>query len=359
VEFFAVGGATLILLPLLWLLRATLGLDDAALGVSFLAFYGAYLINDPHFAVTYLLFYRQLRQRALGGAFSLVQRCRYWVAGLVVPVGLAVWCISALSARSGFQLGLLIQLMYFLVSWHYVKQGFGALLMLSAKRGHRFAPRERSFLLLHCLAAWLYARATPYDPGTPYLEQGVFFRSLAHPVWLEGVFGSLFALSAAGVTWALWSFRRRTGRFPPHGPFCAYLVSLWLWVVFDAVDPLLVYVIPALHSIQYLYFVRLQRLNQARADEGPPTFGRPARLQLGLLVATSVGLGWLLFHGVPEALDELLVRGGGEAEGPLGPTPYLAALFTFVNIHHYFMDSVIWRREYPETRALLGVPTGT
>jgi hypothetical protein len=37
----------------------------------------------------------------------------------------------------------------------------------------------------------------------------------------------------------------------------------------------------------------------------------------------------------------------------IGPTPYLAAVTALVNIHHYFMDSVIWRREHPETRHLL------
>jgi hypothetical protein len=38
---------------------------------------------------------------------------------------------------------------------------------------------------------------------------------------------------------------------------------------------------------------------------------------------------------------------------PLGTTPYLAAIGTFVNLHHYFMDWVIWRRENPEIRHLL------
>ena len=31
---------------------------------------------------------------------------------------------------------------------------------------------------------------------------------------------------------------------------------------------------------------------------------------------------------------------------------YFAAIFLFVNIHHYFMDHVVWRRENPDTRYL-------
>ena len=36
----------------------------------------------------------------------------------------------------------------------------------------------------------------------------------------------------------------------------------------------------------------------------------------------------------------------------LGETPYFAAIFVIVSIHHYFMDNVIWRRENPDTRYL-------
>jgi hypothetical protein len=36
----------------------------------------------------------------------------------------------------------------------------------------------------------------------------------------------------------------------------------------------------------------------------------------------------------------------------IGATPYLCAFVVFVNIHHYFMDHVIWRRDNPETRFL-------
>jgi hypothetical protein len=104
-----------------------------------------------------------------------------------------------------------------------------------------------------------------------------------------------------------------------------------------------------------LYFVWLLRRNEAREGEGPPDFKRPARVQVAILAASAVGLGWLLLRGAPEALDDLraIHRGtSGVAPSDLGPTPYFAAFFVFVNIHHYFMDTVIWRRENPETRFL-------
>ena len=112
--------------------------------------------------------------------------------------------------------------------------------------------------------------------------------------------------------------------------------------------PLVRYAIPALHSLQYLYFVWLMRRNEARAAEGPPTFGTPTGLRLLVLALTSLVLGWLFFHA-PEHVDGWLRF---DETGTLGPTPILAAVFVFVNVHHYLMDSVIWRRENPATRWL-------
>src|SRR5678816_4542117 len=77
VQFVLVGGGTLVVFPVLWLLRHALGLDTAELVVGFLMFHGAHLINDPHFSVTYLLFYRDVKSRAFGDAWNVTQRVRY------------------------------------------------------------------------------------------------------------------------------------------------------------------------------------------------------------------------------------------------------------------------------------------
>ncbi len=60
-EVLATGALTPLLLPLSWLVRSAVPLDDAELAIGFLAFHGAHVLNDPHFAVTYLLFYDDAR----------------------------------------------------------------------------------------------------------------------------------------------------------------------------------------------------------------------------------------------------------------------------------------------------------
>ena len=350
-EFLLVGGITPFLFPLSWLMRKELGLGASEFAVGFLFFYGAHVINDPHFSVTYLLFYRDSRARAFGGAFAPLQRARYIVAGLVIPVALVGWAIAALATRSAFALALMIQLMFLLVGWHYVKQGFGLMTVLAARRGVRFTPRERLAILAHCYAGWAYAWASPFDLGREVEEKGVVYMTIAHPLWLERLTQGVLLSTVLPLIWVLVQKRRREGRLPIFTPLTALLCSIWSWSIYSSIDPLVRYVIPALHSVQYLYIVALLKGNEAREREGPPWFETSARVRLGILAVSALGLGWVLFHGAPTYLDDLLIS-RRDAESPLGPTPYFAALFAVVNIHHYFMDNVIWRRENPHTRYL-------
>jgi hypothetical protein len=352
-EFLLVGGVTPFLFPLSAWLRTAFGLDGPELAFGFLTFHAAFVINDPHFAVTYCLFYRDFAARAFGTAYSPWQRARYIAAGVVTPAALTVWAIGALVAKSAIALGLLIQLMFLLVGWHYVKQGFGVMLVLAARRGVRFQPRERMAILAHCLAGWAYAWASPADPGTEVEEKGVVFTTVVHPAWLERLTHAVFLATACALLWVLVQKVRREGRLPLITPLTALLCSIWSWSIYSSIDPLVVYVIPALHSVQYLYFVWLLRASEAREREGPPWFERAARVRLGALAASALALGWFFFHGAPTALDDLFSpRHPRPSEAWLGPTPWFAALYTFVNVHHFAMDSVIWRRENPETRYL-------
>jgi hypothetical protein len=350
-EFFLVGGLTPFLYPLSWLLRKSLGLDASDLAIAFTTFYAAYVINDPHFAVTYLLFYKHGKARAFGRSFEPWQRARYFIAGVVVPLVLLAWAIAALTTRSAPTLGLMIQLMFLLVGWHYVKQGFGVMTVLSARRGVHFSRSERRVILMHCFAGWAYAWASPADLGREVEEKGVVYTTIAHSAGLEkATHFVLLSTVLPLIGMLLWKWRRE-GRLPVFTPLTALLCSIWSWSIYSSIDPLVRYVTPALHSTQYLYFVWLLKGNEAREREGPPSFDVSARVRLGTLALSALGLGWVLFHGAPAALDGALVSRHARATD-LGPTPYFAALFTFVNIHHYFMDYVIWRRENPETRYL-------
>jgi len=347
----------LLLLPASWALRGAMGLDDSELLVGMLAFHAAHVVNDPHFAVTYLLFYRDGARRAFDNRIATAQRFRYVLAGFVAPLVLGVWGIGAAATGSASTLGWMIQLMFFLVGWHYTKQGFGVMMVLSARRGVRYSTLERRLLLAHCLSAWAYAWSSPADPGRDVVETGVLYRSLAQPALLETVTLVAFAASGLALITVLGRKWYREPAARAYVPLIGLLVSVWLWTVFSHVDPLVAYVIPLLHSLQYLYFVALLRGNEARAEQGPPDFRAPPWVRLAMLYGAALALGFLLLRQGPAWLDGVFVL--SDVDDPsrvigVGPTPYLAAFVTFVNVHHYLMDAVIWRRDNPDTRYLRG-----
>jgi hypothetical protein len=345
-EFLLVGGATLFLYPLSFALRTTLGLDASELAIGFLAFHAAFVVNDPHFTVTYLLFYKRDVARA--------QPVRWTLAGIVVPLVLLAWAGAALGMRSAQTLGWMVQLMYLLVGWHYAKQGFGVLTVLSARAGVFLTSRERTAFLANAYAGWAFAWANPASAAGEFEEKGVVYWAIAHPRWFEIAAGAAFVFSCAAVVGVLVARARRGDRGIPRAPLAGFLVTVWAWTIFSSADPLVRYLIPALHSVQYFYFVWLMKRNEALAEEGPPHFGRPVGVRLALVFLSAVGLSVLLFHALPGFFDAALaarwqVRG---KEIPLGETPFLAAFFVFLNVHHYFMDFVVWRRENPETKHL-------
>ncbi|MEZ4246745.1 MAG: hypothetical protein R3B99_00675 [Polyangiales bacterium] len=351
VEFAMVGGLTLFLYPLSWLVRQVVPLDEAELAVGFTAFWGAHVINDPHFSVTYLLFYEDGKARAFGDAFPRALRWRWWLSGVVVPFALAAFGILAVLTESNEALGAMVQLMFLLVGWHYGKQGFGVMSVLCARRGVRFAPLERRILLAHVYVGWLFSWANPHDPGGLRVQKGVFYDTLAHPAWLETVLFVALIASALALVVMLVRKTSREGAAVLGTPLVAFLVSLWAWLVFSGIDPLVRYVTPAMHAIQYLWFVRLLKANESRERER--ALLGSAKTRLRMLAVGALVLGFLLFDVLPDTLDAFAVPEGGWENRALGATPWLAMTYVFVNVHHYAMDAVIWRRENPATRHLV------
>jgi hypothetical protein len=266
---------------------------------------------------------------------------------------LVAWAGWALASHAANTLGWMVQLMYLAVGWHYGKQGFGVLTVLCARRGVSFTAWERRALLAHVYAAWAFAWASPPLPPGEYQERGVVYWAPGRPELLMTASGAVLALSTIALIVALVQKARREGSLP-WWPLSAYLATLWLWGIGSAIDPLVRYVIPALHAVQYVFFVALLRWNEARSEEGPPRFGRPATSRLAALALGALVLGWALFRGIPALLDqELVPRDGWES---LGATPFFAAFYVVVNLHHFAMDAVIWRREHAPTRWLVARP---
>ena len=91
VDFICLGGGSLLILPLIFVLP--LEQYQAPIGHAFL--FVSFVLNYPHFANSYQIFYRNFHRKAFSKDYQAALRARYIVAGIVVPAALAWFFASS------------------------------------------------------------------------------------------------------------------------------------------------------------------------------------------------------------------------------------------------------------------------
>lgn len=343
VEFFAAGGLSILLLPLC-LLFAPDGQEVQIGLIGIASVWLAYVINDPHFLVTYQIFYRDYLAKINGIGYQRPEQLRYLLAGLVFPGLLLLWIGAIFAFSSSAMAAGMMQLMFILVGWHYVKQGYGVLSVLSARQGVFYSKLESRLVVAHCLITWIYAWTMPMAERVPFEMDGIEYMAMGFgylPIELMFVLFLVSGIAAIGILVRKFVVARQ---WPPVTPLVGLFVTLYLWVVWTGFNEAFSYLIPALHSVQYLFFVFLLERGRAHAT-APATNTRPHIVRHLMTIACfALGFGWLMFHLVPNWLDMNVYWN----EDLLGPTIFMATITGFINIHHFMMDNVIWRKGNPD-----------
>ncbi len=146
---------------------------------------------------------------------------------------------------------------------------------------------------------------------------------------------SFFVIVAAGIE----RFRKKQS-LPPVTAILGYSSALYLWTVFPAaIHPFFILLVPALHSLQYILFV--VKYKHTEYALSPIFEQKPSVYSLLYFVLIGVALGALGFFFVPMALDYYIPLN----TKVFGPEFFLFCAYIIINIHHYFIDNVIWRRE--------------
>ena len=138
----------------------------------------------------------------------------------------------------------------------------------------------------------------------------------------------------------------------------AYVASLYLWILIARINPLWLLIVPALHSLQYLAVVWRYQTNVERdsfdAESDPPPkalsfLGPLYRFRLLGFIVGGTALGYLGFWLIPSALTALIPYD----RQVLGSSLFFFIVLIFINVHHYFLDNVMWRRGNPEVSRYL------
>ncbi|MBZ9693564.1 MULTISPECIES: hypothetical protein [unclassified Mesorhizobium] len=150
----------------------------------------------------------------------------------------------------------------------------------------------------------------------------------------------------------------RNGGSLPYNGIIAYSASLYLWILIVRTNPLWLLVVPALHSLQYLAVVWRYQSNVERdardAEKIPQSrilsiLGPAYRVRLLEFISAGLLLGGLGFWLIPTALTAIVPYD----REVLGSSLFFFIVLIFINVHHYFLDNVMWRRGNPEVSRYL------
>jgi hypothetical protein len=353
VDFVMLGGLSVVLLPL-----AQLPVWDAEVPkahVGTVVFYLLFVLNLPHFIHGYQLLYPNYWQKVRDAATPRPARLRYVIAGVVAPACLVAFLVYGTVQPTHTVIAYAANAVLFLTGWHYVKQGFGVLMTMSARQQIRYSAAGRRLLLTNAYVAWVFSWIQYNTSFGSDVFYGVPYHLFPLPDAVNAAIRLLF------LTWTLFAIilfvlhdgRRQGASF---NGMIAYLSSVYVWVVFANASYLTLLLVPALHSLQYLLFVwKLKyektreelasagRLNAASDRAAKMTVLRAMSPFVGAAVAAGLG-----FYVLATQLDHTVAF---KAE-IFGPQFFMFCFSIFLNIHHYFIDFAIWRRDNPALKYL-------
>lgn len=350
-DFAFAGGLSLIALVLLFVfipLRAPDFLDRKLL-LAAMTSWLAFIINDPHFMASYQLLYRDFGAKLQRFRQHRELYARYLVAGIIAPVFMAVYFLYALFAQDMQLFSYAAQAMMILVTWHYTKQAFGVFMMLSAMKKIFYSRWQRQFLLANCYVVWVtsalitLSHPASTDPTVTQIFGGITYTADEAYFHLDKWFESGLALMFMGsallaIIVTMWG-KKNASVTAITGYF-----SMYYFLFAASLHPLWIFLYPAFHSLQYLMFVYAYKRGQQQVT-------RQSQRSISLFFMASVVLGVMFFWAVPGAFEIALNPGNTLL------LPVTGAFVIFINIHHYFIDNVLWRKEHAEIAQYLFHPT--
>ncbi len=351
VDFLCLGGGSLILISVVIALRPYVDRTEL-LAITFAL---AHIINHPHFAHSYQIFYRNFGKKIAGHELPQNLRLRYIFAGLGVPFLLLTFFVTAIANGNIRLLGWGASVMTLLVGWHYVKQGYGILMVVSVLQKQFFTANEKKVLLANAYSCWL-----TFWLAINWLVTERNFWGIKHYMLNVPSAIMVFSLCLSAVTSGLMLVMlarkwRASGDLPFNGVL-AYLTTLYIWL-FLLTDPIVALIIPACHSIQYLAVVWRYQLNyeRHRTEQArdlmirKKLYSSSTIFRFSIFVISGAILGYLGFWAAPEFIEGHV----SYDPGIFGAALFLFSFWLFINVHHFFLDNVMWRRGNQDTSRYL------
>lgn len=251
-------------------------------------------------------------------------------------------------------LGTLLTLYVITSGHHFSMQAFGVALACGEDKGYRLTAQQKQILLTNLYALWAVNLFSSYRFLSFLNSRSFAYTPVEYPELLSPVANIVFVSSfLALIFWVVVPKFKEQRRWPPLLAALP-IVSIWLWL-----QPMFqpygyqAWVVPVAHGAQYLWFsLRVENNNfSGRLDQTDHRWASSNTVYLICVGAACVLLGYLTFQYFPLMLDRTLI-------GPrLGINFFMIAGFIFISVHHYIVDSVVWKHD-SRVRKMLSKASG-
>ncbi len=312
------------------------------------------ICNNPHFIFSYRLAYGSSPRKIVSHWFALIF-VPLFVAGLLIAAfnansatyrapnwlldAAAKWpnpILDTFAHTSDLGSDILragVWLMWILVGWHYSKQVFGIMLKYAKFDSYPISKLQKN-ILRYCLLAVIPTNIIGLSiHSREYLGsiQDLSMNMMNFPTWALTFCYWMNALFVALFATVLIKNYLDLGKKPSLNFLIPFLAFYLWWMPGFWPQPYALMMVPFFHSLQYLPF-SYKRLEGEIKSSSYFTLGLTFNI-LGIFIA-----GYMLFDILPAWMDQIL-----HTRFSFGSSFFLIAAVIFFNIHHFFIDAVIWK----------------
>ena len=273
------------------------------------------LFSYPHFIASYFWFYKNKDLREESRFVGV------YLPGIIIALLILVFTLQISYLQQG-----MLMAAWILLFWHFAKQSYGCSVYLAKSA----LPQLSKTMLLNsylCLAGFGFLNIHRKD------AQILLFKSYVKVFNVPEYF-SLALLIFAWLLFAgfIWSYVKESGTKNR----LIYIVIPWvanlMWFSWWAIESFFA-LIPIFHALQYGPFI-LQGVSRLQLESK-----KFIQTMFGIFVLST-----LFFVGIPYLMLQYW---------PAAGSMLVSGIFIFLNLHHFFIDSVGWRLSRESLRKIL------
>jgi hypothetical protein len=368
-DFWLLGGLSI----LVWLLFIAFDpmkansqlVTDRFLQISVVFTWLSFICNYPHFLVSYKFAYSRGSKfifqnwPSLIGVpvfFMAIYFVSYFFFNQNIAGNMAIKFFNSLILKTGlvYQIGenlnlgpeilaFSVRVMYITVGWHYAKQVFGCMMVYGNYSQYHFTKNQKFLLKLSLFSIAFYNFFYISIPLNDAPSISYFFNVPIMALGFSGLFVTFFQytvifFSLSALYFIFYKNYQMTKKLPPLNVLVPYVAFHVWWFPLIRQSEYYFIAIPFFHSLQYLPFA--YRLEVKR---GIKTTKDNMVISMKIIILIIVGI--LAFETVPHFLDMEL-----DSYGSFNTWFFMISFAVFINVHHFFIDSVIWKFKHPDVR---------